>query len=71
MSVSIIGDVVNQLLLVPFYNFGCGLLGIKERTGGNRRSKGVLNALLGILISIPVLFIVVSLLRMPTLHLSI
>ncbi|MGI6733640.1 MAG: DUF4153 domain-containing protein [Anaerovoracaceae bacterium] len=62
LSVSIIGDVVNQLLLVPFYNFGCGLLGIKERTGGNRRSKGVLNALLGILISIPVLFIVVSLL---------
>jgi hypothetical protein len=62
LSVAIIGDGANQLLLVPLYNFTCGFLGVRGRTGGNRRSKGVLNALLGILISLPVLIIVVSLL---------
>ena len=62
LSAGIIGDGINQLLLVPFYNFNCGYLGVKNRSGNSKRSRGVLHALLGILIFLPVLMIVISLL---------
>ncbi len=62
LSAGIIGDGINQLLLVPFHNFNCGYLGLKNRSGSDKRSRGILHALLGILIFLPVLMIVISLL---------
>ncbi|GAB1476420.1 hypothetical protein MASR2M70_12540 [Bacillota bacterium] len=62
LSAAIMGDGINQLLLVPFYNFNCGYLGMRSRSGKSKRSRGFLHALLGILIFLPILMIVVSLL---------
>ncbi len=62
LSIALTGDLVNQLLVVPFYNFNCGFLGMKARDGGKKRGKNFLNAFLGFLIFLPVLLIVISLL---------
>jgi len=62
LSAGIMGDGINQLLLVPFYNFNCGISGIKNRWGKNMGGRRVLQSLIGILIFLPVLMIVISLL---------
>ncbi len=62
ISFNIIGDGINQLLLVPFNNFNCGFLGLKKKSGGGKRSRGFVHGLLGIVIFLPVLILVISLL---------
>lgn len=62
IAVSFIGDMFNQLAVVPFSNLNCCLSGIFKGIGKGKRSRGFLGALIGLVISLPVLFVVTSLL---------
>ncbi|MDD4583651.1 MAG: DUF4173 domain-containing protein [Eubacteriales bacterium] len=62
LTIFFIGDMINQLLIVPFYNFNCCFLGLKNGMIKNRHSKGLISALAGIVIFLPVLILVTNLL---------
>lgn len=62
LSIYMIGDMLNQLLVVPFSNFSCCFEGIKRELAKNKHGKGLLSGLVGILIFLPVLAVVVNLL---------
>jgi len=62
LSVYIVGDLFNQLLVVPFRNFACCFGGISQLLSRDQRGKGVLTGALGILMILPVLVLVASLL---------
>lgn len=62
ISVYILGDVYQQVLVVPFNNFACCFGALKSLTAGNQKGKSFLSGALGILIMIPVLAVVINLL---------
>ena len=62
LSVYIIGDLINQSLIIPFSNMSCLFGALKLGISKNKHGKSFLNALIGILIFIPVMALVVSLL---------
>ena len=55
-------DIFNQLLNVPFSHFSCAFVSIKSSFGKGRNSSTSGQILIGILICIPVAFVVISLL---------
>ena len=61
LSVYIIGDAVKQVVSMPFRNFGCCASGMKGFFT-NRKVKGILPALVGILVFLPLIAIVIRLL---------
>ncbi len=62
LSVYIIGDLINQSLIIPFSNMSCFFGALKLNFSKNKHGKSFLNALIGILVFIPVMALVVSLL---------
>lgn len=62
ITTSFAGDMFNQLIVVPFNNLNCCLSGLFKGMGENRHGKGFLGALIGIIVFLPVLFVVTSLL---------
>ena len=62
LTIFFIGDIINQLLIVPFYNFNCCFLGLKNGMIKNKHSKSFISALAGIIIFLPVLVLVTTLL---------
>ena len=62
LSLYITGDAVNQGIVVPFMNFGrCGA-GIKAGFSNQKKGKGALAAVLGVLIFLPAIAVVFKLL---------
>jgi len=62
LSVYILGYAVKQGIRIPFMNFPCCVAGIKRSLSGQKKGKGILAALIGILIFFPLIAAVVSLL---------
>jgi len=62
LSSYVVGDLLNQTLIVPFSNFICCFGAIRSGAAGNRQWKGFFGALIGILVFLPVLILVVNLL---------
>lgn len=62
LSIYIIGDMVNQLLIIPFYNFSSCFSALKHGVSKNKHGKSFLNALIGILVIFPIIALVISLL---------
>lgn len=62
ISIYIISDMFRQLVLVPFGNFAGCFLGMRQPFLKNSKGKGVFGAIAGILVFLPVLFVVVGLL---------
>ncbi len=62
ISVYILGDLWQQVLLVPFGNFSSCFGTLKSLPAGNKKGKTVIAGALGILIMIPVLAAVIHLL---------
>lgn len=63
LSVHVLGDMVNQLIVVPFSNFICGVCaltesGKKDRKGG----RAVLSVLIGLVVFLPIMVLVTGLL---------
>ena len=61
LSAYIVGDAVNQGLTMPFLNFGCCASGVKS-SSKYKKVKGILPAILGILVFLPIIAVVVFLL---------
>jgi len=61
LSVTFVGDVVQQGFIVPFRNFGTGVV-VLSRYFRDRSYSGVLLAFLGVLLFLPLLAAVISLL---------
>jgi len=61
LSIYIIGDAVKQILRMPFMNLGCCASGIKV-VFKQKKLKGILPALAGIVIFLPLIAIVINLL---------
>ena len=61
LSAYIVGDIVKHGLSIPFLNFGCCASGMKNLSKC-KKAKGILPALAGILIFLPLIAIVVGLL---------
>jgi len=62
ISVYILGDLYNQVLVIPFRNFSCCFGAVKSLIAGNQKGKSLLAGALGILVIIPVLAAVINLL---------
>ncbi len=62
LSSYIIGDLLNQILIVPFSNFICCFGAVRSGNASNRQWKGFFGALTGVLVFLPVLILVVNLL---------
>ena len=62
LSVYIIGDAIKQGICIPFLNFGCCWGGVKKGISTQEKGKGILAALIGILIFFPLIAIVINLL---------
>jgi len=62
LSVYMIGDGVKQVIYMPFMNFSCCAVGIKKYFSGQREGRGIIAALVGVLIFLPLLAAVVNLL---------
>jgi len=62
LSVYIIGDAVKQGLNIPFSNFRCCGAGMIKGLSGQKRWKGVLTALIGVLVFLPLIAAVTNLL---------
>ncbi len=62
ISVYILGDFYNQVLVIPFRNFVCCFSAVKKLIGGNKKGKSLLAGAVGILVILPVLAIVIKLL---------
>lgn len=62
LSIYSIGNLVNQLLVVPFSNFICLFASFRRPMKGNKYGKGVLSGVIGIIIFLPILALVVNLL---------
>ncbi len=60
LSVYLIGDLISQLLIVPFSNFGSCFKGVTGVSKNLRQGKGILAALIGIIVFLPVLAVVVN-----------
>jgi len=62
ISIYILSDMLRQLFQIPFRNFTGCFMGIRQPFLKNKRGKGVLGGIAGIVISLPVLILVVALL---------
>lgn len=62
ISIYVISDMLRQLFVIPFGNFGGCFQGVKQVFIENKKGKGVLGGIIGILIFLPVLILVASLL---------
>lgn len=62
LSPYIVGDLLNQIVIVPFSNFICCFGAVRSGSASNRQWKGFFGALIGILVFLPVLILVVNLL---------
>lgn len=62
LSIYMIGDMINQLLIIPFSNFSCCFEGIRREIAKNKKGKGLLSGLIGLIIFLPVLVLVINLL---------
>jgi Ca2+/Na+ antiporter len=60
LSAYIIGDAFTQIIRIPFMNFGCFFGGMKKGFSKQKKGKGILAALIGILIFMPLLAAVMS-----------
>lgn len=55
-------DLGKSLITVPFYNFACLFVSIKNTCGKTKTGKGILSVLLGVVITLPILIVVLPLL---------
>ncbi len=62
ISIYMISDMFHELFVIPFYNFTCCFCGARQVFVKNKKGKGVLNGILGILFFLPVLIVVITLL---------
>ncbi len=62
ISLYILSDMLYQLLIVPFVNFTGCFSGIRQIFRKYNKGRGVLGGMLGILFSLPILILVISLL---------
>lgn len=62
LSITIFGDGFNQLMIVPFHNFGRGFVEIRSRLKGGKRGNTILHGLVGVLVTLPLLILIASLL---------
>jgi len=62
ISVYILGDFYQQILVVPFRNFACCFGALKSLPAASKKGKGLLAGLIGFLIMVPVLAVVINLL---------
>lgn len=62
LSIYFLGDMINQLLIVPFYNFLCCFASLKPVKKDGNFGRNVLSALVGVVIFFPILALVVNLL---------
>lgn len=62
ISVYILGDFFNQVLVIPFCNFACCFGAVKGLFGRNQKGKSLLAGAVGILVMIPILAAVINLL---------
>lgn len=62
ISLYILSDMLHQLFVIPFYNFTGCFNGVRQVFVKNKKGKGVLSGVIGILFFLPVLILVISLL---------
>lgn len=62
LSITILGDGLNQLLVIPFHNFGKGFVEIRSRFKSGEKGNRLLHGLVGILVTLPLLILIASLL---------
>ncbi|HML38497.1 MAG TPA: DUF4173 domain-containing protein [Bacillota bacterium] len=62
ISIYVISDMLRQLFMIPFGNFEGCFQGVRQVFAKNKKGKGVLGGIVGILIFLPVLILVASLL---------
>ena len=62
ISLYILSDMLHQLFVIPFYNFTCCFTGVKQVFVKNKKGKGILSGVIGILLFLPVLILVITLL---------
>jgi hypothetical protein len=62
ISIYILSDMLLQLVIIPFGNFAGCFMGIRQPFLKNKKGKGALGGIAGIVVSLPVLILVISLL---------
>lgn len=62
ISIYILSDMIHQLFVTPFCNFTGCFAGVRQIFIHNKKGKGVLSGVIGILFFLPVLILVISLL---------
>ena len=62
LSVYMIGDAFKQFIIMPFSNYGCCIGGMKKGLANQKKGKGILAALIGVLIFMPLIAAVLNLL---------
>ena len=62
LSGFVASDLINQWIIVPFSNFGNIFICIFKRNGENKKEKRVFAAIIGIIVSIPIIVLIISLL---------
>ena len=62
LSLYAFGDLINQMIKIPFRNFGSNFKIITNYSSGNKSSKIFKSVLIGIIITIPITILVINLL---------
>lgn len=62
LSIYLVGDLWNQMISIPLSNFGSCIAGLIQKNGDMGKRRGAQGVFVGILISLPLIFIVVRLL---------
>lgn len=62
LSITILGDGLNQLMVIPFHNFGRGFAEIRGGLKGGKKGSTILHGLVGVLVALPLLIFMASLL---------
>ena len=62
ISIYMLSDMLHQLFVTPFCNFTGCFAGVRQIFVNNKKGKGVLSGVIGVLFFLPVLILVVSLL---------
>lgn len=62
LSLFLFGDLLRQLIVIPFSNFAGCFVGARQVFTTNKRGKAVLGGVIGILFFLPVLILVITLL---------
>lgn len=58
----VVGDLANQLFVVPFSNFGMAFICLFKRNKEDAKEKKAFSAIIGVLVSIPIITVVIALL---------